>query len=77
MLWSDEIVEIFVFVVENVVIKDVVVERCFERCLRIGDGTECRKGQKFVFFENDVAGDNEFLFLRIPESIDVIANVSE
>ena len=72
MFGSSEILEI-----NRLVVEDFIVEGCLERCSRVGDGTEIREREKFVFFENYVARDNELLSSWIPKSKDVVSNVAE
>ena len=69
---SGEVLEI-----NRLVVEDFVVERCLKRCSRVGDGAEVGEREKFVFFENNVARNNEFLPSRIPKSKDVVSDVTE
>ena len=81
MFGSDEVLEIVgsgeVLEIDGLVVEDFVVERCLKRCSRVGDGAEVGEREKFVFFENNVARNNEFLPSRIPKSKDVVSDVTE
>ena len=72
MLGNGEIIEVLIFIIE-----DVVVQRCLKWYLGIGDCSERRYGEEFIFFEFYVSGDDQFLFFGVPKSINAVSDVAE